>query len=101
MYFVDTIYFALVEYIDNGTRSCSLQSYTEIDKNNTVFNGSVIKHVSPCGQFVSWKGNGVLLFFFQTQHRFLQCFFVLFLLAFDFCRFCVIIRVFHRRHNGQ
>ena len=23
------------------------------------------------------------------------------LLAFDFCRFCVVIRVFHPRHNGQ
>ena len=22
-------------------------------------------------------------------------------LAFDFCRFCVVIRIFHRRHNGQ
>ena len=25
----------------------------------------------------------------------------LFLLAFDFCRFCVVIRFFHPRHNGQ
>jgi len=22
-------------------------------------------------------------------------------LAFDFCRFCVVIRFFHSRHNGQ
>jgi len=22
-------------------------------------------------------------------------------LAFDFCRFCVVIRFFHPRHNGQ
>ena len=26
---------------------------------------------------------------------------VLFFLAFDFCRFCVVIRFFHPRHNGQ
>ena len=25
----------------------------------------------------------------------------LFFLAFDFCRFCVVIRFFHPRHNGQ
>jgi len=25
----------------------------------------------------------------------------LFILAFDFCRFCVVIRFFHPRHNGQ
>ena len=24
-----------------------------------------------------------------------------FFLAFDFCRFCVVIRFFHPRHNGQ
>ena len=29
----------------------------------------------------------------------LFCF--LFFSAFDFCRFCVVIRVFHPRHNGQ
>ena len=32
------------------------------------------------------------------------CFFVLFnlgFLAFDFCLFCVVIRFFHPRHNGQ
>ena len=27
------------------------------------------------------------------------CFFLFF--AFDFCRFCVVIRFFHQRHNGQ
>ena len=26
---------------------------------------------------------------------------VVFFLAFDFCRFCVVIRFFHPRHNGQ
>ena len=32
----------------------------------------------------------------------LLLFFVfLFFLAFDFCRFCVVIRFFHPRHNGQ
>ena len=30
-------------------------------------------------------------------HQFLFLFF----LAFDFCRFCVVIRFFHPRHNGQ
>ena len=28
-------------------------------------------------------------------------FFYIFCLAFDFCRFCVVIRFFHPRHNGQ
>ena len=28
-------------------------------------------------------------------------FFYSFFLAFDFCRFCVVIRFFHPRHNGQ
>ena len=27
--------------------------------------------------------------------------FLFFFLAFDFCRFCVVIRFFHPRHNGQ
>ena len=27
--------------------------------------------------------------------------FLLLFLAFDFCRFCVVIRLFHPRHNGQ
>ena len=27
--------------------------------------------------------------------------FFIYFLAFDFCRFCVVIRVFHPRHNGQ
>ena len=35
-----------------------------------------------------------------TTH--LHAFFIfLFFLAFDFCRFCVVIRFFHPRHNGQ
>ena len=29
------------------------------------------------------------------------CLLLIFFLAFDFCRFCVIIRLFHPRHNGQ
>ena len=28
-------------------------------------------------------------------------FFILFFLAFNFCRFCVVIQFFHPRHNGQ
>ena len=30
-----------------------------------------------------------------------QFFIFLFFLAFDFCRFCVVIRFFHPHHNGQ
>ena len=33
----------------------------------------------------------------QTPLSFLHTFF----LVFDFCRFCVVIRFFHPRHNGQ
>ena len=30
-----------------------------------------------------------------------NCLVILFFLACDFCRFCMVIRVFHPRHNGQ
>ena len=37
----------------------------------------------------------------KVQLEFVLVFFFVVFLAFDFCRFCVVIRFFHPRHNGQ
>ena len=48
-----------------------------------------IKHACSAGRGVTIAANYAVWF----------CFFVF--LAFDFCQFCVVIRFFHPRHNGQ
>ena len=40
--------------------------------------------------------NGVTIYFWRGFIVFCVCF-----LAFDICRFCMVIRFFHPRHNGQ
>ena len=46
------------------------------------------------------KYQGGVSFFFNST-LFLFCLFFVCFLAFDICRFCVVIRFFHPRHNGQ
>ena len=42
-----------------------------------------------------------LLWNYPAKFNETRFFFLDFFLVFDFCRFCVIIRFFHTRHNGQ
>ena len=48
--------------------------------------------------YALWQLN--FLFKLWIPVKFL-CFFQLFLLELDFCQFCMVIRFFHPRHNGQ
>ena len=56
---------------------------------SAFFNGRVNK--SQC----SWGVHHIAILWF------IYILFVFWFLAFDFCRFCVVIRFFHPRHNGQ
>ena len=53
---------------------------------------------------INWSvKNGiiVMMYVFRTRLEVLLELFIFIFLAFDFCRFCVVVLLFHPGHNGQ
>ena len=81
-----------------------------------ISNQQILKHVliinvamvNPAASVLWWLWYLFCRRWFLSQTHFMifsftgrYYFYFLFFLAFDFCRFCVIILFFHPRHNGQ
>ena len=43
----------------------------------------------------------VMKYVYRTRREVLLDLFIFIFLAFDFCRFCVVVLLFHPGHNGQ